>query len=117
MKEVRDITAVIWDIICRVGGPGSAALCVNKDFKEYKSGIFNEYCGCTGKNLHAVLIYGYSRSGTWYIKNSWGKGWGWGGLMMMKSGNTCNICYYGTEIVKYWSISLFFNDIVVSISN
>ena len=81
-------------------GPGSAVVCVSMDFREYKSGIFNDYCGCTGKNLHAVLIYGYSRSGTWYIKNSWGKRWGWGGLMLMKGGNTCNICKYGAEVVK-----------------
>ena len=81
-------------------GPGSVALCVNRNFQYYRSGTFNGCSGCTSIN-HAVLIYGYTSYGTWRVKNSWGRNWGMSGHMYLRSGNTCNVCKYGAEVVKY----------------
>jgi aminopeptidase C len=40
---------------------------------------------------HAVLAVGFDASGNWYIRNSWGTGWGQSGFMTLKAGNTCGV--------------------------
>ena len=82
-----------------VSGPGAVALCVNSNFQNYGSGIFNGCSGCTDIN-HAVLLYGWTSAGHWRLKNSWGTDWGIVGHMILNSGNTCKVCKRGTDIVK-----------------
>jgi len=62
------------------------------DWAFYKSGIFKN-CG-TRYLIHSVLLVGVTNT-TWRIKNSWGKGWGMDGFMLLDAtngNNTCGIC-------------------------
>lgn len=54
----------------------------------YSGGIFNN-CG-TALN-HGVLLVGMG-SDNWWVKNSWGTGWGENGFIRLAPGNTCGIC-------------------------
>jgi cathepsin L len=67
--------------------PVSIALDASGGFQSYKSGTFNGPCG-TQLN-HAVLAVGYN-AGTWFVKNSWGTGWGSSGYIYMARGK--NLC-------------------------
>ena len=58
-------------------------------FAAYSGGIFN---ACeSGMTDHAVLLVGWDDNqagGIWFLRNSWGPGWGEGGYMRIKYG--CN---------------------------
>ncbi|XP_051007079.1 cathepsin J-like isoform X2 [Acomys russatus] len=82
-------------------GPVAAAVDASHDsFRFYSGGIYHEpNCSSYYVN-HAVLVVGYGFIGSerngneyWLIKNSWGKGWGIDGYMMLSRGrnNHCGI--------------------------
>jgi len=64
-------------------------------FQYYTSGVF---CAPCGTNLdHGVTLVGYggtegTSSAYWYVKNSWGTGWGESGyIQMCRTGDECGI--------------------------
>jgi len=66
-------------------------------FQHYTGGVLNDP-SCGGDNVdHAVLIIGYgtdkaTNQDYWYIKNSWGTGWGMSGFAMIaRNKNQCGI--------------------------
>jgi C1A family cysteine protease/predicted secreted protein len=94
VPPVDDIKQAIYD-----HGPVSAAVCVGSAFQGYSGGVFqtNEYC--TGYVNHAIALVGWDDSqGVWYLRNSWGAGWGEGGYMNIKYG-TSNVGYAANYIV------------------
>jgi C1A family cysteine protease len=70
-----------------------AAMVDATNWSAYRGGILSN-CG-TNLN-HYVLIVGYT-SEYWIVKNSWGTGWGIGGYIHLKMGNTCGIA----EVASY----------------
>ncbi len=78
-------------------GPVSAAVCVGSAFHNYTGGIF-ETNECSEVN-HAVVLVGWDdNQGIWYLRNSWGTGWGESGYMRIKYG-TSNVGYSANYIV------------------
>jgi len=72
-------------------GPVSVCVYVNGAFQGYTGGIFN---GCQeGGCNHAVCLVGWDDNqgddGVWYMRNSWGPGWGESGYMRIPYG--CSI--------------------------
>jgi len=69
-------------------GPISVAVCANSAMSGYSGGIFTGP-GCTSVN-HAVVLVGWDdtqgSNGIWYMRNSWGKGWGESGYMRIEYG-------------------------------
>jgi len=76
-------------------GPVAMSVHVNKKFKAYKSGIFNDP-GCPKNSAnHAMLTVGWKYSTKykktkWIVKNSWGKSWGQDGYIYLEYGK--NVC-------------------------
>jgi C1A family cysteine protease len=54
----------------------------------YSSGVFGN---CKTSLNHGVLLVGV-KNGAWWIKNSWGTGWGEQGFIRLNAGNTCGLC-------------------------
>lgn len=78
-------------------GPLSVAVCVNSAFQNYSGGIFTGP-SCSDIN-HAVVLTGWDDSGGyWYMRNSWGTGWGESGYMRIKWG-VSDIGYNATYLV------------------
>jgi len=76
-------------------GPVSMSLHVNKKFKAYKNGVFDDTTCPKNKPNHALLVVGWKYSPVqkrtkWYVKNSWGKSWGVDGYINILEGK--NIC-------------------------
>jgi len=68
-------------------GPVSVVLTVPDDWYYYRSGVYTPVTGVGWAN-HAVLLVGWDDSdGCWFIKNSWGKGWGEQGYARVKYGD------------------------------
>ena len=68
-------------------GPLSVVLTVPTDWYYYRSGIYTPVTDVGWAN-HAVLLVGWDDSdGCWFIKNSWGAGWGEDGFARVKYGN------------------------------
>ena len=71
-------------------GPVSAAVCVGSKFEDYTGGVFssNESCGQDIIN-HAIVLTGWDdTAGAWYLRNSWGTGWGESGYMQIAYGTS-----------------------------
>jgi hypothetical protein len=90
-------------------GPVTIAFDVVKSFMSYSSGIYYDAdCSYSSVNYvggHAVVVVGYGTDPTlgalgdyWIVRNSWGKGWGQAGhvLMARNRGNLCGLAYDAT---------------------
>lgn len=81
---------------------------VNRNFKRYTGGVFDDRT-CRGKLNHAALAVGYDLSGPIpYIKckNEWGSGWGMGGYYKIALGDItrsskgiCGMFTHGGNVV------------------
>jgi len=67
-------------------GPVSVAVYADWAMQAYTGGVFND-CGSGGVN-HAVVLVGWDddqgTSGVWFMRNSWGPGWGESGYMRIE---------------------------------
>ena len=88
MTTVSDCTEVTANSELALRGaaaqqPVSVAIQANQlGFQLYKKGIFSGICGT--KLDHGVLVTGFGtedNKGYWYVKNSWGSGWGESGYI------------------------------------
>ena len=73
-------------------GPATVGISVNRAFFNFKGPIYDGECLNASSNLnHAVLLYGWDEK-YWFIKNSWGTGWGQNGHAKLARGqNKCGI--------------------------
>jgi C1A family cysteine protease len=82
-------------------GPVSVAVSVNAAFGAYTGGIFNNHS--TGSINHAVVLVGWDDNqgseGVWFLRNSWGPGWGEDGYMRIEYG--CSKVGYSACYVDY----------------
>jgi C1A family cysteine protease len=103
IPAVDDIKQAIMDY-----GPVSVALCVNSAFQAYTGGIFS---GPTCSDInHGVALVGWDDSqgsnGVWFLRNSWGPGWGENGYMRIEYGvldvgyGACFVDYTGTGVIR-----------------
>jgi hypothetical protein len=70
-------------------GPVTAGVCVGSAFTSYTGGVFqtNESGKCPYGTNHAVMLVGWDDGdGVWYLRNSWGAGWGEHGTMRIRYG-------------------------------
>jgi len=83
-------------------GPVSVGVFANNAMQAYNGGVFN---GCeSGATNHAVVLVGWDDNqgtdGVWFMRNSWGTGWGEdGGYMRMPYG--CSRIGEGASFVDY----------------
>ncbi len=80
VPEIADVKQAIYD-----HGPVSASMCVNTAFQYYSGGVFLGP-GCTQINHGVVLVGWDDNQGIWYLRNSWGTGWGENGYMRIGYG-------------------------------
>lgn len=57
------------------------------NWQNYKSGVFTN---CASNVNHGVIAVGYTSS-YWYVRNSWGTGWGQNGYIELALGDTCGL--------------------------
>lgn len=84
-------------------GPVSVVLKAPEDWYYYRQGVY-EPVRDVGWANHAVLLTGWDDSdGCWFIKNSWGSGWGEQGYARVKYGNLekYNYAYAVTGIIDH----------------
>jgi len=82
-------------------GPITAGVYVNSAFQGYTSGVFS---GCAGGAInHGVTLVGWDDNqgdhGVWFMRNSWGPGWGEGGYMRIPY--NCSSIGYAAAYVDY----------------
>jgi len=84
-------------------GPISVIVCVTSEFSDYSGGIFSGP-ECSSTN-HAVVLVGWDDNqgsdGVWFLRNSWGTGWGEDGYMRIE---------YGVSIVGYAALYVNYRD-------
>ena len=94
--SVNDIKQAIIDY-----GPVSVAVYADTSMQAYTGGIFNS-CS-SGKVNHGVVIVGWDDNqgdeGIWFMRNSWGTGWGEDGGYMRIPYGCSNIGYSACYIV------------------
>ena len=75
-------------------GTQPLAVCIDAStLQSYSGGVVDvNACGYVPQLDHCVLLYGYSGSDYWMLKNSWGSGWGENGYFRFaQGGDTCGI--------------------------
>lgn len=81
-------------------GPVAVGLCAGSAFHGYSGGVFNIHE--SGEVNHGVVLVGWDdnqgTSGVWFLRNSWGSGWGEAGYMRIEYG-TSQIGYSANFIV------------------
>jgi hypothetical protein len=82
-------------------GPVTVCVYANSAFQGYGGGIFN---ACSGTDInHAVVLVGWDDNqgsgGVWFMRNSWGTGWGEGGYMRITY--NCSLIGYNGLYVDY----------------
>ncbi len=82
-------------------GPLAVAVCAGPLLSNYTGGVFaydeSYYCG--GGVNHGVVLVGWDEAlDVWYMKNSWGPGWGEGGYVRIAYG-VSKIGYGATYVV------------------
>jgi len=82
-------------------GPVAVAVAADAPFQAYTGGIFN---ACTSDPTnHAVVLVGWDddqgANGVWFLRNSWGTGWGESGYMRIEYG--CSSIGYGASYADY----------------
>jgi C1A family cysteine protease len=82
-------------------GPVTVCIYVNSAFQGYGGGVFNN---CSGTEInHAVVLVGWDDnqgpSGVWFMRNSWGAGWGEAGYMRITY--DCSLIGYNGLYVDY----------------
>jgi hypothetical protein len=96
IPAVADIKQAIMEY-----GPVAVAVRVDAAFAGYTSGIFN--ASSAGAVNHAVLLVGWDdnqgTNGVWFLRNSWGPGWGEDGYMRIAYG--CSSVGYAACFVTY----------------
>ena len=99
IPSVAKIRQAIYD-----RGPVAVALCAGPAFAGYSGGVFQtdeaSSCGSDQVN-HGVVLVGWDddqQGGIWYLRNSWGPGWGENGYMRIKYG-TSNVGYDANYVV------------------
>ncbi len=84
---------------------GPICVCVYADayFQGYNGGIFNH---CSGTEInHTVDLVGWDDSqGVWFLRNSWGDGWGEGGYMRIAY--NCSLVGYNALYVENAGLQL-----------
>jgi len=82
-------------------GPISVAIAVDQTFHDYDGGVFGMDTA-TDIN-HGVVLVGWDDSqgteGVWFLRNSWGPGWGEDGYMRIEYG--CDLVGYGACYIDY----------------
>lgn len=82
-------------------GAVSCAVTATAYFQAYSGGVFN-YNSNASVN-HAIVLVGWDdtlgSAGAWRLKNSWGNGWGEGGMMWIEYG--CSNVGYGANYLSY----------------
>ena len=70
-------------------GPVSTLITVFEDFVTYKSGVYKHVSGWQ-LGSHAVEVIGWGNDPSagkyWWVKNSWGSGWGLNGFVKVGHG-------------------------------
>jgi len=94
VATVDQIKQAIYDY-----GVVSVAVCVNTAFHDYTDGVFS---GPTCHDInHAVALVGWDDNqgtdGVWFLRNSWGSGWGENGYMRIEYG-VCDVGYRTVRI-------------------
>lgn len=83
-------------------GPVAATVCAGNAFHNYSGGIFgvDESGVCSNYPVnHGVILTGWDDTqGIWYLRNSWGTGWGENGWMRIRYG-TSRIGYLATYVL------------------
>jgi hypothetical protein len=81
-------------------GPITVCVYASGAFQGYGGGIFN---ACSGTDInHAVDLVGWDDTqggGVWFLRNSWGQGWGEGGYMRIVY--NCSLIGYNGLYVDY----------------
>jgi len=81
--DINDIKSKILEF-----GPVAVGVAADEVFQSYLSGVYNAN---TSSNLnHAVVLVGWDdnqgTNGVWFLRNSWGPGWGENGYMRIEYG-------------------------------
>jgi hypothetical protein len=112
VPPINDIKQAILD-----HGPVSISVSASGAFGGYSGGVFDD-CGQTQIN-HTVALVGWDDTqgpeGVWFLRNSWGTGWGEDGYMRIVYG--CNRVGYEACFVDYpgvIAVALDFPDHVAS---
>jgi len=98
-RDVPDVNDIKRAIIAH--GPVAVAVSVNSAFQAYTGGVFNS--STTAPVNHAVVLVGWDDGqgpgGVWFLRNSWGTGWGENGYMRIRYG--CSSVGYAAPYIEY----------------